>query len=386
MMKKVLLVLMVLILAGCITETDLMIEQDHGEENLVVDSVGETVTPTVFEMELIRKTPTITATSETLCSLYEPCSCSKEIPEEVRTGHILYLTEDVITNEFWFISMADGTTQKIMETDSIIIGSYLFDDGESFILASLYGKIWLGNLADGSIELVEASDELIDPLPHNSELWVAMNIDDPDVHYRWMGEFYSPDWTRLATYQLGAPSFDMVDLTTGERVPIIETYVTDRGIAEDIDAEWSENSETLYFSRSWLEPSDSNTYTQLYQVDRDGNNLQPLIDPILDGFILMGDLSPDQTKIAFTIELPGDMNNNERIGIYDLETNEMRTFLTGNSLRPKMDGMFTWSPDGRYIAYITDWGQLDIEVMVIETGATYCITDDERLEMDLHWK
>lgn len=121
---------------------------------------------------------------------------------------------------------------------------------------------------------------------------------------------------------------------------------------------WSPDGSQLVF----ISPCDRNREeypdAQLYLINADGTGLTQLPsragdrDPVF---------SPDGTKIAFT---SSRVNGRPQIHVLDLATNEVSNLSNSTS----RDEQPTWSPDGRYMIYITYTNQLwykDLESGVI---------------------
>ena len=119
--------------------------------------------------------------------------------------------------------------------------------------------------------------------------------------------------------------------------------------------------------------SDEDGTQQIYVMDVEGNHQQKisnLVDAQLDDL----DWSPDGKQMVFT--------NNYHIYRLNIELKSAAQ-LTDNS---RGDYHPAWSPDGRYIAYITSRsGPYDIWLMKPNGANMRQLTYDPRLEMTVRW-
>ncbi len=119
--------------------------------------------------------------------------------------------------------------------------------------------------------------------------------------------------------------------------------------------------------------SNENSAQQIYKINVDGTDKQT-VSALVDANIEDIDWSPDGKQIAFT--------NNYHIYRLNIET-KASTQLTAN---PRGDYHPAWSPDGRYIAYITTRsGPFDIWLMKPNGANLRQMTSDPRWELTVRW-
>jgi Tol biopolymer transport system component len=170
-------------------------------------------------------------------------------------------------------------------------------------------------------------------------------------------------------------------------VPVLYTPVSQDGGTETIEGEWTEDGQYFIFYRTWKEGI--NTYSQLLSVDRNGKNLQALIRAFNDDkWITSLKISPDQKTVVFSISQLSDLHKSF-IGIFDRRSGQINIFEESALIMSQVNyGTFVWSPDSKWVAYLYSihLNQNDINITNIDSGETFCITNNDSLEKLMDWK
>ena len=133
-------------------------------------------------------------------------------------------------------------------------------------------------------------------------------------------------------------------------------------------------------------------YTQISSVDADGTNVHPLTEPHVELSLGSPYWSPDGSQIAVAWDGAISPTYSYRFHLLKLATGEVQTFNAQVRGTNWDQDTFVWSPDGKWVAFLTDgWGsdyvRPGIQAVNLETGEVFCITQDASLgEQLFDWR
>lgn len=156
----------------------------------------------------------------------------------------------------------------------------------------------------------------------------------------WPPPAWSPDGTKIAfvSDEEGAYNIYLINIDGSEKVNL--TQNSDSNVYNH-DLVWFTDGETLLFISGQVD------FGAIHKINLFTLETEVLTDPPLD--ISEFSLSPDETKIAYVSY--GEPFGNGDIYVLDLE-NMQSTKLTSSK---GFDGHPSWSPDGKNIAYVSEF-------------------------------
>jgi Tol biopolymer transport system component len=165
----------------------------------------------------------------------------------------------------------------------------------------------------------------------------------------------------------------LIDKETNQEKVIVST-----GIQGSISGEWTSDGPWFIFAYT---SGDANYYSQLLKVSSDGTELIPLTDKFHKSAFTSPIASPDKKKIAFN-----DAGAQDTIGVLWMEENMLYFYPLEFNVASSYGNSIVWSPDSEWIAFFSDWGEVDIRILHISTGTTYCVTQDSYRENAMDWR
>ncbi len=307
----------------------------------------------------------------------------------IKNSHILYqvMRPEQVRDEIALFSVNDNTIRFLDKVEGTSLGFGFLSDGKHFVLRDGDGNARIANIDNSEPIVVPVTKELVDKFSPYSIFWSVLQEGNqeiyPDSFGFDSGRFYSPDGEIVATWKLGDTALVLTDKEKNTSTNIIKTEISDRGVSESITGTWTSDGNQFIFA--YNSGVTEEFYTQLYTVNRDGSDLRPLTKRFEKSWISEIKLSPNGEKVLMVGH--GMSSLRDVFAILTISTNDLKIFEQGiylsGSLMPY--GSVIWSPDSEWIAFFAHWGQIDIHVLNVENGDTYCVTNDNLIENIMDW-
>ena len=156
------------------------------------------------------------------------------------------------------------------------------------------------------------------------------------------------------------------------------TRLTDNSAGDDWGPRWSPDGQLIVFvsDRDDPDPNDDHRISNIYVMSADGSGVTQLTDNSASDALPIW--SPDGRWIAFISNRDGDYE------IYVMNANGSgATQLTDNSA---FDIPYAWSPDGRWIAFASDLdGDRELYLVRPDGSGLTKLTDNDSNDYSLHW-
>jgi TolB protein len=256
-----------------------------------------------------------------------------------------------------FSEVYDGTSMQMW--------SYAFEDESVVELSSADNVYWFGRWSPDATRI---------GLSRHTDIYVmdsdGLNIrkvtggQGQQIHPAW-----DPEGRRLVYQAHAKPDYEIAVIDVDEDGQQI--HVITENEQNDYTPDWSPSGEFIVMVR------DIGIEKQLIRYDVATGEEQQITD--LAGDCERPRISPDSSKIAFQRSLNGF------VAIYFMEADGSGepTALTES----QYNLMPAWSPDGRYISYISDKdGFTDVFVMNLQGRQVAKLTDNYFEERDLDWR
>lgn len=317
-----------------------------------------------------------------------------EVSDSIKHSHILYSvpseeifelysSADNTSSQIWVYTVDDGSHNLIMEnqTKTFLMFGFLNDgyhfavmDQDDLLLTDIDGVV--PERLDLSIT---DNFQVIDDIYPYSYFWRVMHEVDLSV---------SPDGKKKANWELGDPTFDIIDISTGEAETILN--YDNRGY---ISGNWSPDSSqyVAIYTRPFPEE-----LSKLYLIDVKDYHVEE-IARYQGVSVSYPSWSSDGEKIVYKV-LDRMNFSPTYFHVYDLSTGEIGEFAVeqeeGTNLHFGDENRILWSPDNQWILFFTkdyDYENqvwiIDIETINIETSEHYCITRGNSLNEEVvEWR
>jgi len=343
--------------------------------------VPSSLTPTP---KIIGVTPTLP--TKTLSDWCTSLSQSDGLPANniVRNSNIVYLGSNFETGKFhdqvWKIFMGDGSEKLLLDDiPSPFLGIELLSDKYHFILAGSYTMI--SDLDGSALKDVDNIDDLMVNFPPYSHVWNLLSS-SPEAKDAGLRIFHSPNGTHSAIWEasFSASALSILDKKNQKRTEVIYAEAPDSIQM----GSWSPDGKYYAF------PFYKNAkpyYSQVYIVSADGTDMKPLSQPLEHEFLDHPPVwSPDGEKIAIPF-----------LGADGWEHFVITNYMTGKTMNYRVSPIIKtdsiqgqemdWSPDGKWLAYISQYGHYGIELLDTESGKIYCGLDNNKISIKmLDWR
>lgn len=379
------------ILAGCVSDAGL----GRGVAGTVIAA------PTAQQTEMLPRFPTSTPeeTAVPTPNFLHPCVdiTNTGLPNaspEIRSSHILYVDHDYWRNFEYYLgvfSLQDGSRRKLDIPSGYLDGIGFLQDGIHYVLTNPDG-VYVGNIENNETRKVQVEETLLSNFEPYSYLWQRIQESGKVQYYPGVGSYrrgddYSPDGTRNAVYNFGDPAFVIRDVEKNTSVTVMETPMGPNGLTDEIGGAWTKDSSTYIFYHLRNDPPKEDFAVQVFSVDRDGNNLRPLTQPMKRQGIRSLQLSPDERKVVFLIDQLDGQPTEEIIGVINRDNLSLKYYYPSSALDTQVfSGRFDWSPDGKMIAYVIYTNGLYMTITDLESGTNYCIESNLDFPKDINWK
>jgi hypothetical protein len=303
--------------------------------------------------------------------------------ESVRNSHILFLAynSDTVSSQVWAVSMKDGSRRLILDDlPSPYLSIALLEDENQFLLAGSH-TVWRSDLSGTSLEQLEEPSLFLSSFRPYSPMWNALARSSGlsegfDIQ---TGRLHSPDSRKVAAWQRGDTALRITDKETGEQVQVLPT-----GDLDEVSGSWSPDGELFAFT---YYKNTEDWYTEIYVVNADGTSLRPLTQRHVRSVLGRPNWSLDGRQIAVSWQGVISSTFSHRLHLLTLATGEVQVFDAQVYSTGDQDAI-VWSPDGKWVAFLTDnldsnHVQRDIQVISLETGESFCVTQDESIREEL---
>lgn len=357
-----LLLLWILLLPACIAQSGI---------GVISTNVGETPIPS--------STPALTPTSKS------PSDCQSIVgsglpSENLRKTHIIYQSLDQAgSTQIWVVTLENGERTLLQGYPGTVSGLGFLPDGKQFLIAIGYdNKAWLGDIYGSPPLKIDLTNTLLASFRPYTPLWCAMlGGVAKELNSCFPGYYGSPDGEKIAVWNGGDQELVMLDRKSQAETGVISTNMQD-----NIDGQWTPDSQWFIFAYTH---SDSGSYfSQILRTNKDGSKVEELLSKFDRYSFHTIALSPDGKKITFS----ASSGASKYLGVLWLDVSKYQFYplAEGISGSPLYAGSTVWSPDSEWIAIITGLVQEDILVLNINSGAIYCITDDNLSENLMDWQ
>lgn len=296
--------------------------------------------------------------------------------------HIVYLGTNFETgksrDQIWTIYMGNGFEKLLLDDiPSPFLGLALLPDRYRFIL--LGSHIMRSDLDGSALEKVDNIDELVTDFRPYSPIWNLLS-NSPEAKDARFGILHSPNGIYSAIWKPGDPALIILNKTTGRKTEIIQMEAPD----SIQGGNWSPDGNFFVFA---FYKNAKPYYSQIFIVNTNGFDLEPLSQPFELELLDRPIWSPDGQKIA--ISLLG-RDGWYHIMIVNYKTGRINRFRVSpiigtDSIQDQ--GEMAWSPDSKWFAYISQYGHYGIEILNVESGEIYCGEDNKNLGINmLDWR
>lgn len=303
--------------------------------------------------------------------------------DTAKNSNIVYLGSafdgSSIQDQIWSISMSNGSEKLLLnDIPTPFLGLAFLPDKYHYILAG--SSSTMQSDLDGSIlENVNDVDRLITDFQPYSPIWNILSA-SPEAADAQAGILHSPNGIYSATWKSGDSALVIVDKKTGQRNEIIQTKIPD----SIQGGNWSPDGNRFAFT---LYKNSETFYSQLFIVEGDGINLKSLL-PIFELEVLTRPIwSPDGQMIA--VPFLGK-DGWYHIAIINHASGSIQNYKVSPIIRMNSiqnQGELVWSPNSKWIAYISQYEHFGIELLNIESGEIYCGSDNKKLAINmLDWR
>jgi hypothetical protein len=301
------------------------------------------------------------------------------VDESIVNSHILYSswsskTEQNNQEKIWAFSVKDGSIHLILDHSPFVpLGLVYLKDGYRFIIIG-DSSIWLSDMNGSLPREFKSTDQFISEFPLYTPTWnlLAQINKIPGASDKDNGLLNSPAGIYTAMWRVGDSALIIKNRFTGDETRVIETDKLDA-----IYGNWSPNGSQFVFSYYRNGDGHGNGYySQVFGVNFDGTGLHPLSIKFEDSLLTSPRWSKDGSKIMFTY----NVGLNKYLLVLNLQSGEDVSIKISPFWRiTTMDeGDFIWSPDGKWILYISAYGYYGIEAVNTENGKIYCITENDQ--------
>jgi Tol biopolymer transport system component len=164
---------------------------------------------------------------------------------------------------------------------------------------------------------------------------------------------WSPDGTRLAYESEVSSGSNQLDIIVDDAPFGTGTLnLTNSGTVIDSKPAWSPDSQTLYYSvgNVFVAPNGSNNDVKIFQEPANNTGTATAVVHISGGHSFQPAISPDGTKMCFTLGTSAGLNSGANIMVKSLNPAGTPSVLASSGAG---DYNCTWSPDGVFVAYVT---------------------------------
>lgn len=315
---------------------------------------------------------TKTASSLSLCRDFSQI-IDLQLSEEFKKSHILYINDPngVGGVEIWVVSLNNGHERILFNnTPGTFIVSFQPDSYRFFVFDNIDG-LFESDLSGKPFQSIKDTALVQD-------YYNRVYSHDPV-------NTYSPDKKHVATWtwkilmdKNETMPLMIRELDTGKNIEIVRS-----GPGDAILGSWSPDGKQYVFT--WYKNVKGSAYSVIYSVDADGSNLVALTEHLSGVTLDRPRWSPDGKKVAVMNGLGGN-----DLWVLDISSKKLTHF----EISPTIDansqvigGTSAWSPDGKWLAYISIKPHNGIVLLNTETGDSYCGKNDPNRAIEmLDWK
>jgi len=341
----------------------------------VVKNTAPTNIPTIFQAPTSLPALNDSATCRTLDE-------SGMFTSDLKNTHILYqgFNTDTNSEELWVVSLGDGSRKLLAGYPTTSLGLGWLQDGKHFIIVGTdtIGKVWLGNIDGSPPHEVSITNDILANFQPYSPIWSELaNGIIPGVSEYNFGVNFSPDGKKAIIWSQGDTQFVLVDQASHKKTVIAQTSTQ-----ETISGSWTADSN--WFVYSYLQGTPAYYYSQIHMINEKGLEIQDLTTRFERYSFGTPIISPDGKKIVF----PAYHIADTYVGVLWLDTRKIELYGPVSPLASSLlerDNII-WSPDSMWVAFFTEWEQVDIRVIKIDTGQIFCVTQDPIQEDLMDWR
>jgi Tol biopolymer transport system component len=175
---------------------------------------------------------------------------------------------------------------------------------------------------------------------------------------------WSPDGSRIAYESEVTNGSNQLDILV-DAAPFGSSDLNLTNSAGVIDSKpaWSPDSQTMYYAvgNVNIAPNGTNNDVKIFQEPADNSGTATELVHVSGGHAFQPSISPDGTRICFTLGTTAGLNNTASILVGPLSSPSSASPLASSGAG---DYNCTWSPDGFFVAYVT--GTFSTGMLVME--------------------
>jgi hypothetical protein len=297
-------------------------------------------------------------------------SSGLSIDPEIKNTNIIYFGANTLgqgsnSGQIWLISLKDGMSKLLVDSPNFRTRGIAFlSDAFHYIFIG-DSSVWLSDISGTSPKEFNSADTFIDQFRPYTPIWnLLADINKIPSATDWRGGIiHSPDNKASALWKPRATAFILRD-ENGKEVKVMET-----GLLDSVDGTWSSDGKRFIFS---YYQDTGDYYGQVFSVNADGSDLHPITQRYLGARLETPHQSSDGKKIAFVQNIV----LNRYLTILDLNTGKEKLFKVSPSwTEPVLEqNDIVWSPDSKWILYVSAYEHNGIEALNLETGDIFCVT------------
>lgn len=378
MRKSMFCLLFVIILAGCATASQ-DIETTH---------IPETLEPTpslTVENTPVESTPDESTFDKSIADWCTPLEDATDAYKDslFRNSHIIYLgsvwKEESFEDQIWKVSWSDASEVLIHENlPSPLSGFGFLSDGYHYVLGRN-----MSDLDDSDLQQIEDRNELSTDFVPYSPMWnmFSGSSEANDTSYG-RGILHSPSGLYAMEWELENARLVLIDKKTENKTEIIK----EESLADSFGGgNWSPDGKFFAFT---FYRNTTPYYSQAFLVHPDAEKIVvPFSEPF--EWIVLGwpRWSPDGQKVAITFT---GTNGRDHVAIINRITSEVKQFQVSPYIKKdsfQYQGEMVWSPDSRFLAYISLYEHYGVEILDTENGEIFCGRNDENMVINvIDWR
>jgi WD40-like Beta Propeller Repeat len=322
---------------------------------------------------LLSSSYSISAANQNISSCMPLNNSGIPVDPNIKNTHIIYYNDSIQggsdIGQISSVSVKDGTSKVLISSPNFrTLGLAFLRDSYHYIFIG-DTEIWLSDLSGAAPKEYSSADNFIDQFLPYTPIWnlLAYVNKIPSATDWESGILDSPDNKESAVWQSGASALIIRNRNSNE-VKVIDT-----GNLDTIDGVWSPDGKEFIFS---YYQNNENYYSQVLSVDADGTDLHPLTEKYIGAVLGTPHWSPDGQKIAFVRDVLLD----RYLTTLDLSTNQEKSFKVSPSWNYPIlpHNEIVWSPDSRWVLYVSVAGHLGIEALNLDTGDIFCVTNNSQ--------